>query len=79
MCRADPMIITMRWGESGAIPLANATNPHECVNWDVYNNWAGERKVDVFQKGYLVHPKLGLSFPEGHGSKLGLTFEREDQ
>ena len=47
--------------ESTPAPIADATNVHECVNWDAINSWAGERVFDPFQPNYLVHPTLGMS------------------
>ena len=68
MCQGDTSLLTMRWGKQQAIPLANFSSPHQCVDWDRLDAWAQERSVDVFQPGMLVHPKFGrcpLSF-SGH-------------
>jgi len=58
-CHGDTTPLTYRWGHAQAIPLANLTSPHECVNFDNIVNWAKERSVDVFQPGLVVHPTLG--------------------
>ena len=75
MCRADPMVITMRWGHSQPVPLANFSNPHECVDWEKFTGWAKGRHVNVFQEDYLMHPGLGPSYPDGRGSALGVAHD----
>lgn len=42
--------------------MLNFGRPHECVNFEAVNEWAGDRAVDVSPPGYLVHPTLGLCF-----------------
>ncbi|KAH7075836.1 hypothetical protein BKA63DRAFT_565888 [Paraphoma chrysanthemicola] len=75
MCHADTSLITMRWGQSGAIPLANWTYPHQCVNWEKLDSWAGNRAVDVFARNYLVHPRFGPSYPKGFNPTIGVVTE----
>lgn len=59
MCQGDTSLLTMRWGKMQAIPLANLSSPHQCVDWNRLDAWAEERSVDVFQSGMLVHPVYG--------------------
>ena len=40
---------------------------HECVNWDLLNDWAEERAFFLFDQKSLVHPELVLSFPTVDG------------
>jgi hypothetical protein len=75
MCRGDVSLLTMRWDPTQLLPLGNSSSPHKCVNWDRLNSWAEGRAVDVLKPGYLVHPTLGVSFPDGHGDNLGQVFE----
>jgi len=59
MCHGDTAPITMRWGETQPVPLADSSNPHECVNWDTIEAWAEKRSVDAHKPGLVVHPTLG--------------------
>lgn len=76
MCRGDPSPITMRWGQSQAIPLANFSSPHSCVNWDTLNSWAHERTIDgLFEPGYLKHPVYGNVYDEEFDNKIGIVHD----
>jgi len=59
MCQGDASPITMKWGDTQPIPLANSASPHQCVNWETLNAWAEDRKVNVYEPGLVVHPTLG--------------------
>ncbi|MCJ1355116.1 MAG: hypothetical protein MMC33_005107 [Icmadophila ericetorum] len=61
LCNADTSIITMKWGNFQASPLADASNKHECVNWAGIMEWLEPRVINPFQENYLVHPKFGKS------------------
>ena len=63
MCQGDTSLLTMRWGKMQAIPVANFSSPHQCVDWDRLDAWAEERSVDVFEPGTLIHPVYGTSMP----------------
>src|SRR2546423_6716486 len=63
MCQGDTQLITMKWGHRQAVPLANQSSPHKCVNWGRLNTWAKDHSVDVLQPGLVVHPILGKLAP----------------
>ncbi len=87
-CQGDASLLTMKWGKNDAVPLGNFTMPHECVNWERLNSWAGERSFDAFTEGTVVHPTLGWfsvfcwryrtdrmigpAYPNGMGNHLGV-------
>ncbi|KAI3331283.1 hypothetical protein F4824DRAFT_298731 [Ustulina deusta] len=71
-CRGDISVATFIWGKRQAIPLANFTSLHECVNWDAIYKWSYNRRVDVFEPGLLIHPTLGPAYASlGNGSFTG--------
>ena len=72
MCHADISLLTMRWGKTQPIPLANFSAPHECINWQSLDEWSQGRSVDVMRPGFLAHPTLGPSFPNGRGVRTGV-------
>ncbi|KAI4233856.1 MAG: hypothetical protein LQ349_004155 [Xanthoria aureola] len=71
-CHPDISLITMRWGHTQPIPLGNFSAAHECANWDALDGWSAGRRVDVLRPGWLRHPVLGASFPEGKGVRTGV-------
>ena len=74
MCRGDTTPLTMRWGQTQRVPLANFSSPHECVIWSGINEWARERSVkDILKPGYLKHPKFGVVIDEHFENKIGLA------
>ena len=79
MCRADLTPVTMRWGHSQAIPHANFSSPHTCVDWGAINDWLGSRSIDrIFDPGYLKHPVFGDVYTEAalkHNVIVGATHE----
>ncbi|KAI9786816.1 MAG: hypothetical protein M1839_005047 [Geoglossum umbratile] len=66
MCHGDAAPITMRWGKSQPIPLANSSSPHECVDWSALTSWAAERHVNPFEPGLVVHPTLGPAYAKAN-------------
>lgn len=70
MCHGDVGLITFEWSPTNLIPVANATT-HQCVKWDKLDRWTKDRSVDMLKPGWLVHPTLGLAYPEGEGDKIG--------
>ncbi|KAI0893054.1 hypothetical protein F4806DRAFT_220695 [Annulohypoxylon nitens] len=71
MCHADVSMITMTWEPTSVFPAADFQNVHECTNWDILYEWQKERSVDLMQPGLLVHPYLGVPFPEGRYDGVG--------
>ncbi|KAI0396794.1 hypothetical protein F5Y17DRAFT_417825 [Xylariaceae sp. FL0594] len=71
-CRGDTSIVTMYWGNASPIPVADFDTPHACVDWQAIVDWQLERRFDPKKPGYLRHPTLGLAYPDGKGSKLGV-------
>ncbi|KAL8798779.1 MAG: hypothetical protein Q9182_006391 [Xanthomendoza sp. 2 TL-2023] len=71
-CHPDISLITMRWGHTQPIPLGNFSAAHECVDWDALDHWSAGRRVDVLRPGWLKHPVLGESFPDGRGVRTGV-------
>ena len=53
MCQADVSIMTFRWSDERPIPVADLWSSHECVNWDIVEQWAGERRVNLSIPGLL--------------------------
>ncbi|KAJ4163953.1 hypothetical protein LMH87_005650 [Akanthomyces muscarius] len=70
MCHGDIGLITFEWHNDSRIPVANATM-HQCVNWQVLDDWTRARSVDMMKPGWLVHPLFGLAYPDGEGDKIG--------
>ncbi|KAI9685222.1 MAG: hypothetical protein M1822_004595 [Bathelium mastoideum] len=70
MCHGDIGLITYEWKEGSRVPVANATS-HQCVNWEKLDRWTKARTVDMMKPGWLVHPTLGLAYPDGQGDKIG--------
>lgn len=65
-CQADISLQTMQWNMDVLAPTIDfAAAPHECVNWDMLQDWLGDRVFDVYAPGAVVHPVLGPSFPDG--------------
>jgi len=75
MCRVDVSPVTFRWGHKQAMPLANFSSPHSCYNWDAFYSWSEDNSVDPYTPGLVVHPTLGPSYPDGHGSHLGVAVD----
>ena len=72
MCHGDITPVTMRWGKTQPIPLADVTGPHECMNWARLNEWAKERSIkEVLKPGYLKHPKFGVVVGDDFDNKIG--------
>ena len=66
----------MRWGHQQAVPLADFSAPHQCVDWSSLDGWAAQHVVkDPFRPGYISHPTFGPSFPEGNGDRLGVVHD----
>jgi Mycotoxin biosynthesis protein UstYa len=70
-CRGDVSLVTIRWQASQKIPVADFKAPHECVNFDALNEWSRQRRIDVMRPGLLVHPTLGVVYPEGKNPTVG--------
>jgi len=70
MCHGDVGLITFEWKAESRIPVANATT-HQCVDWEKLDKWTKERTVDMMKPGWLVHPTLGLAYPDGQGDRIG--------
>jgi len=62
MCQSDTTLLPYQWINGVRTPVLNFGRPHECVNFEAVNEWAGDRAVDVSPPGYLVHPTLGMCF-----------------
>ncbi|KAJ5951160.1 uncharacterized protein N7479_009573 [Penicillium vulpinum] len=71
MCHADISMITMTWESTSKYPAADFQNEHECKNWDTLYEWQKERSVDMMKPGFLVHPYLGVPFPDGYYHGIG--------
>lgn len=72
MCHGDVGKITFQWSPQNLVPFANS-NTHQCVNWDKLGGWIKDRSVDLLKPGWLVHPTMGVVFPDGEGGKLGVA------
>lgn len=59
MCQGDASLMTMKWGTTDPVPLANSNSPHQCVDWSALDGWAESRYVNVYEPGLVVHPTLG--------------------
>lgn len=74
MCHGDTQISTYKWEYYTNVPMVNDTAPHQCVGFQTLYNWASENSIaEMFEPGYLVHPTLGLAYPGGEGSKVGVV------
>lgn len=56
MCNADTSIMTFRWVEQFPIPVSNLWSKHQCVKWDMVENWADNRRVNLSEPG-IIDPK----------------------
>lgn len=72
MCHGDVGLITYYWSPVSRIPVANATT-HQCVNWNSLHEWTKQRSVDMMAPGWLIHPQLGLAYPDGKGDVVGVA------
>lgn len=45
MCRGDTTISTFRWADG--YPYSTVYSEHECVNWDLLDEWARKNMVDM--------------------------------
>ncbi|KAF6807350.1 hypothetical protein CSOJ01_08235 [Colletotrichum sojae] len=68
-CRGDVSIITHMWTDKNSQPIVNQTAPHQCIDFEKVMQYSKEQTVDVYQDNYIVHPKFGPSFPNGHSIK----------
>ena len=72
MCHADIAPVTMRWGHTQPVPLANFSSPHQCANWADINDWAKTRSIEnLTEPGYLMHPEFGIVYPKNFENKIG--------
>jgi hypothetical protein len=60
MCQSDITLLPYQWINSERAPVLNFGRPHECVNFEAVNKWAGDRLVDISEPGYIRHPNLGM-------------------
>ncbi|KAK4870691.1 hypothetical protein LT330_005039 [Penicillium expansum] len=67
MCHADISIYTYDWIPNYRKPWPNFRVDHECVNWELLDDWAKEHSFSIYDQASLVHPELGLSFPSVNG------------
>lgn len=58
MCHPDISLVTHHWimTDEGWKPTNEDSAPHECVNWDALNDWAGGRVVDLYRLNRLKQP-----------------------
>jgi hypothetical protein len=75
MCHPDITLLTMRWGHRQPIPIGNFSAPHECVAWPRLDAWCEARTVNVMRPGFMIHPTLGPSFPDGKGVRTGVEHD----
>ena len=61
MCRADATVTTMFWRDG--LPTSRAYSDHECVDWNVFDDWARSRMMDMSNPEILVC----LLIPQHHG------------
>jgi hypothetical protein len=64
MCKADTALMTYSWLPDFRAPWPDFGIEHQCVNWESIEEWGNKRRVDIFEKGLLVHPTLGPSYHE---------------
>jgi hypothetical protein len=68
MCNADASIITYDWLPNYKRPWGNWHVEAECVDWEKLDGWAGKQAFSLFDQKSLVHPDLGLAYPNADGS-----------
>jgi hypothetical protein len=79
MCHGDTSLATFTWQSFTSLPLVNDTAPHQCVNFEKLYKWGSENYIpQLFDKDYLIHPTLGPAYPNGVGSKLGISTKIPD-
>ena len=54
MCKADVTIMTFHWEEGFDMPVSSRWSSHECVNWEIVEDWTGQRRLDLSQPGLLA-------------------------
>lgn len=47
MCRGNRAVSAFEWFGSLARP-SEAEQPHQCINWEKFDAWNAERRVDLF-------------------------------
>ncbi|KAI1175804.1 hypothetical protein F4777DRAFT_548669 [Nemania sp. FL0916] len=67
MCNADLSVVTFYWHPEMRKPMPNFHLDQTCVDWDRLDEWASKRSFSIFDQKTLVHPQLGISFPEIDG------------
>ncbi|KAK2591109.1 hypothetical protein QQS21_011197 [Conoideocrella luteorostrata] len=72
MCHADVGLSTWHWRADDKMPHADMM-PHTCRNWNAVDEWAKDRRINMYQAGLLVHPKFGPAF-----AKEGLGANKDD-
>lgn len=52
MCRGSQSIATFEWFGSQPTPVTQ--DRQECINWEALDEWAAERKVDLYDLDQLA-------------------------
>lgn len=60
MCHPDISLVTHHWitSDEGWKPSNKDQAPHECMNWDALNEWAGQRVLDLYRVDQLKRPSI---------------------
>ncbi|RDA89597.1 hypothetical protein CP533_6230 [Ophiocordyceps camponoti-saundersi (nom. inval.)] len=67
MCHADLSVVTFDWLPRRRKPWPDFRVDQTCVDWEALDQWAAKRSFSIFDQKTLVHPQLGISFPEVDG------------
>ncbi|KAG5985961.1 hypothetical protein E4U43_005777 [Claviceps pusilla] len=65
MCRADTAIFTYHWNDATRLPNPTWMQKHQCLDWELLEEWLESRRIDIHSPNLLVHPKYGPAYPGG--------------
>ncbi|KAL1988312.1 hypothetical protein VTN96DRAFT_9995 [Rasamsonia emersonii] len=69
----DVSLFTLEWSQGQAVPRADFSYEHTCVDWRALFEWAGKLSIPNEKMASLRHPLFGLAFPDGKGAVLGAS------
>lgn len=53
MCRGSRVVSTFEW--FGSLPRPALEQQHKCINWEKFDAWNAERRVDLFDLDSLAN------------------------
>ena len=73
MCLPNDGLILYDWSPNLRGPQPRFEVMHECFNWEKFDDWARDRRVDLYDTKAVVHPIYGIEHrAETHTVQLTL-------